>query len=353
MPRRGWGACESSDGWSKILRGNLPPAEQWPRVQKQTTVVSPELKGRWRNGAPNTPKFPSKLQSLEAALSSLGPEDSGARVELEAALTCVRAQLKPKPRVSNSPDVAREEVKLKVTRLEKALEAMGDSSGAEVDCLQRALAKAQETARERPLEIQLKECREFISRAEHRVAKLEADAMAEKKLLEEGRARLSRLEQQSKALPPPVVPSSRVAELEQQINALVQERDAFRAAAIPTKKRGPVTPRPPQSSAEAHEVLMTRAAKRHAGRPVEEDVMPQDAQGLSEWLIDRQCDLRDAMEFVDLQSVGHLSRLISEGAVKLQELEGPSHVTSMVSNMVPREAWICGQLPQRETPDLG
>ena len=68
---------------------------------------------------------------------------------------------------------------------------------------------------------------------------------------------------------------------------------------------------------------------------VEEDVMPEDAQGLSEWLIDRQCDLRDAMEFVDLQTVGHLSRLISEGEVKLQELEGPSHVTSMVSNMVP------------------
>ena len=41
-----------------------------------------------RNGAPNTPKFSSKLQSLEAALSSLGPRDSGARV---------RAQLKPKP----------------------------------------------------------------------------------------------------------------------------------------------------------------------------------------------------------------------------------------------------------------
>ena len=63
--------------------------------------------------------------------------------------------------------------KVKVTRLEMALEVMGDSSGAEVDCLQRALAKAQEAARERPLEIQMKECREFISRAEHRVAKLQ------------------------------------------------------------------------------------------------------------------------------------------------------------------------------------
>ena len=114
-----------------------------------------------------------------------------------------------------------------------------------------------------------------------------------------------------------------MAELEQQINALVQERDAFQATAIPTKKRGPVTPRPPQSSKEAHEVLLTRAAKRHAGRPLE-DVMPEDAQGLTEWLIDRQCDSRDAMEFVNLPSVGHLSRLIAEGARKLQELDGPT-----------------------------
>ena len=147
-----------------------------------------------------------------------------------------------------------------------ALEALGNSSGAEVDCLQRALAKAREAARERPLEVQIKECREFISRAEHRVVKLEADVVAEKTMLEEGRARLSQLEQQSQ-VPLPVHPPSRVAELEQQITALVQERDAFRAAAIPTKKRSPVTPRPPQSSQEAFDVLMTRAAKRHAGRP--------------------------------------------------------------------------------------
>ena len=59
--------------------------------------------------------------------------------------------------MSTSPDVAIQEAKLKVTRLEeKALEVMGVSSGAEVDCFQRALAKAQEAARERPLEVQIK-----------------------------------------------------------------------------------------------------------------------------------------------------------------------------------------------------
>ena len=37
-------------------------------------------------------------------------------------------------------------------------------------------------------------------------------------------------------------------------------------------------------------------------------MLPEDAQGLAEWLIDRQCNLRDATEFGDLRSVGHLSR---------------------------------------------
>ena len=60
-------AFESSEGWIKILRANRPPAQQWLGVLKQTTVVSPELKGRWRNGAPNTPKTPNKLQSLESS----------------------------------------------------------------------------------------------------------------------------------------------------------------------------------------------------------------------------------------------------------------------------------------------
>ena len=247
MPRRGWGAFESSDGWIKILRWNLPPAEQWPRVQKQTTVVSPELKGRWRNGAPNTPKTPSKLQSFEAALSSLGPEDSGARVELEAAWTRVRAQLKPKPRVSTSPDVAIEEAKLKVTRLEKALEAMGILQEPRSIVCRGHSQRPERQHGNAPWRFKSKNAENF-KQGEHRVAKLEADVVAEKTMLEERRARLSRLEQQSQA-PPPVVPPSRVAEL-----AMLSE------------------PLPPQ--------------RRREVRPVEEDVMPEDAQGLSEWLID-------------------------------------------------------------------
>ena len=78
-----------------------------------------------------------------------------------------------------------------VFRLEKALDAFGDSTGAEVDFLEKALAKAHEAARERPLEVQIKECREFISRSEQRLVRLEADRQAELALLTEGRSRLS------------------------------------------------------------------------------------------------------------------------------------------------------------------
>ena len=181
--------------------------------------------------------------------------------------------------MSISPDVAIEEAKLKVNRLEKALEAMVGSSGAEVDCLQRALAKAREAARERPLEVQIKECQEFTSWAEHRVAKLEEDVLAE------GRARLSRLGQQTQVPPPvPTKSSGRVGANRSPHWC----RSSMHSEPLPSpRRRGQVTPRPPQSSKEAFEVLMTRAAKRHVGRPVEEDVTPEDAQGLTVWLIDR------------------------------------------------------------------
>ena len=116
--------------------------------------------------------------------------------ELEAALARAEIQFQGTTRVSPSPDVAVAEAKNKVFRLAKALEAFGDSTGAEVDFLKKALVKAHEAVRERPLEVQIKECQEFISRSEQRLARLEADRQAELALLTEGRSRLSRLESQ-------------------------------------------------------------------------------------------------------------------------------------------------------------
>ena len=55
--------------------------------------------------------------------------EGGARSSVDTCQGAIETQAS-----SMSPDIAIEEAKLKVTRLEKALEAMGDSSGAEVDC---------------------------------------------------------------------------------------------------------------------------------------------------------------------------------------------------------------------------
>ena len=110
---------------------------------------------------------------------------------------------------------------MKVFRLEKALEACGDCTGAEVDFMKKALAKAHEAARERPLKVQIKECREIISRSEQRLARLEADRQAELALLTEGRSRLSRLESQQLEAPRQQ-PEPGVTELEHRIQALVR-----------------------------------------------------------------------------------------------------------------------------------
>ena len=158
-----------------------------------------------------------------------------------------------------SPDVAIEESKLKVTRSEKALEAMGDSSGADwIVCRGHSFAKAREAAWERPLEVQIKECRKFISRAEHRVAKLEADVVAEKTMLEEGRARLSRLEAVAgSSSSSPTKSGGRVGATDHRIGAGARCIPSRCLLNEEEKSSEPQTST--QSSQEAFDVLMTRA----------------------------------------------------------------------------------------------
>ena len=88
MGRRGWSAMPIPDGWVQVIRGSRPKSENWPRanpsapLHKGAQGGTSAQQGRWRNssGAGLT-----KLQSLEAALAVLSPEESGARAELQAA----------------------------------------------------------------------------------------------------------------------------------------------------------------------------------------------------------------------------------------------------------------------------
>ena len=151
MPRKEWKAVDPADGCIKIIRGRRPPSEQWPRLLKQVAGSGGDfksVKGRWRSGTP-TAQLQNKVRTLETAMAALGHEDVSVKAELEAALARAKIQFQGTTRVS----------KKKVFRLEKAFEVFGDSTGPEVDFLKKALAKAHEAARERPLKVQIKECR--------------------------------------------------------------------------------------------------------------------------------------------------------------------------------------------------
>ena len=63
----------------------------------------------------------------------------------------------------------------RVSRLERALEAMGDSEGPEVDGLRAALEKAREFAKGVPLEKQIKDGEQFLIRAKGHLAELEKE----------------------------------------------------------------------------------------------------------------------------------------------------------------------------------
>ena len=190
MGRRGWSAVPIPESWVQVIRGPRPKSEVWPRAKSAQKV--PQEPGRWRN---SSRADSSKVRSLEIALNSLNPEESGARVELHAALRRAKeVTQKPLQRSSTTPDARVAEARVKVAKLEKALEALEGTDGVEVDAIKKALVKAKVAAHEKHVSEQIADCKSFIDRAEKRLVKLDAERESEHALLEEGRARLARLE---------------------------------------------------------------------------------------------------------------------------------------------------------------
>ena len=153
---------EVPSGWIQVIRGPRPKAERWPMAKKgvphvsaATPVPHRPTTGRWRQ--------------------SSGPRD-------------------PEGQLMAARD--------KVVRLEKAIEAMGDSTGAEVEVLKAALKRAQVASREAPLAVQVKECESFIERARNRITKLDEERVAEVAELEKAESRLVRLKLQTSLAPP-------------------------------------------------------------------------------------------------------------------------------------------------------
>ena len=256
-----------ADGWVKVLRGRHPPSEQWP-MAKNTMKVETEKhsRGRWRQ-SPQVGQ--DKVKSLEAARGALGPEDIGAKEQIQAALK--RAK-EGRQAVRVNPDIV---------KAEEALDALGGLGGPKVDAIKKALKKVQEVARERPIADLIKECKEFIERSTKRISKLKTDLETESALLEDSRARLTRLEAQSTPVGDPVVAKgAQVLTLQQMVNQLKGERDSL-----------------------SQELRWSRAVKARPwcgdGAPDVSVIppIPDHHRDLEEWMNNRNCEFGDALEF--------------------------------------------------------
>ena len=84
-----------------------------------------------------------------------------------------------------------------------------DVPGVATDVLKQELEKARLASKRPPIDVELEQCRKFISRSEKRVAELDAERSAEFSALKEAKGRLQRLEAEQAAvsLPEPPKPS--------------------------------------------------------------------------------------------------------------------------------------------------
>ena len=145
-------------------------------------------------------------------------------------------------------------------------------------------------------------CKGFLERAKKRLVRTEAviaKAQEQKLIFEaelrEGEARLFQLQAESEAQPE----GPSVAELQSKIDQLIQERDAL-------QKIPPKTALPGLWMADG-------------SPPIVQEVppMPEDRQDLEGWLSCRNCELRNALEFGDVATVGKVGALEAQGSARM------------------------------------
>ena len=176
----------------------------------------------------------------------------------------------------------------------------------EVDAIKKALVKAKAAAHEKPLTEMIADCKGFIDRAEKRLEKLEAERASEAALLEEGRARLARLEAQAAvAVPMPPAPAP-ASELDAEVSRLREELASVRGV-----------------SSTGHQPPKKR---------LREDFVPNTVEEAALWMRCRQQEMEEAISMGREADVSRLAYVIAEGAVQLRQwTQPPSSVGNMVS----------------------
>ena len=176
---------------------------QWP-VQSRlpTSAQSPGTpppafpRGIWRSGDPPNRREQNSITAIERALAALEPEDVSVKDGLEAVLRRAKDKAAT-PIRAIVPEVTFEAARVKVVKLETALAALSDCAGPEVDALQEALARVKVAASPPPVDIQLKQCQQFIDRTVKRIEDLDKSREVESVRLQEARGRLQRLQQEA------------------------------------------------------------------------------------------------------------------------------------------------------------
>ena len=269
MPR-GWSKAPVMDGWVQIIRGPRPKSEKWPKAGQQ--------------------KVPPKRN--QSAVSRGHPQPMR-QWERDSALL--------QRSTSRPPEAAAAEASLEVERLQGAIAALGEGNPLSAP-LQAALRSARTKSKVLPVNERVEACKGFLERAKKRLVRTEAVIAKahEQKLifeaeLREGEARLLQLQAESEAQPE----GPSVTDLQSRIDQLIQERDAL-------------LKNPPKTALPG--LWMTDGTP-----PIVQEVppMPEDRQDLEGWLSCRNCELRNALEFGDVATVGKVGALVAQGSARM------------------------------------
>ena len=220
--------------------------------------------------------------------------------------------VRPRPRVN--PDVAREMAHTKVSKLGKALEAMGDLQGPVVDVLKADLAKARAASKKPSVEVEIGECRKFISRAERRIKELDTEREKERVSLVEAQERLERQVPRDPRHSPRV--TSDRAPTNGQFVAVRARCFGERVDSSQVHHLG--------GSQTIHPAVKKQAVSRQAssrrdthGRiPLMPCHVPND---ITNWLEDRQADFQEALAQGDLR---RSSRIVQDVVRRSTPLDG-------------------------------
>ena len=302
MPRKGWSDPPLEVGTN--CSGRRPKSEQWPL-------------------APGHSQNRSSLNSQQQPGSGSAKKGSTPRPLQRPAVV----------RERKTPEQVRSDASTKVSRLQAALNSLGDGDVEEKRALESALSKAQKQAEELPVARQIEVTKVFIARTKKRMIVADEKIRLAQVALQDARdekeydmrevplaeARLERLQKEVVPLhqTPPI---STVSDLEAEVQRLRSQLAQMEV----TNAEGGL--HPPQSSPHAADLLRERVAKRRAG--VSEPI-PIDPQDLQFWMSDKYLELRDAIEFGDQESILSLTDLIHRGAAQNQTF--PSMVTNVVS----------------------